>query len=91
METCKTCKNGSVTGLKGALKETQEYTKEFGKAVFDAWTDAFTPAAQLFDSEDDDDSDWEALESKATKVFDDAALEPVARKLNVPMHALICR
>ena len=89
-ETCKKLANGSVRGVKGALKETQEYTKEFGVAVFETWSEAFTPATDLFNSDDSDDSDWETLSTSGAKMFDDAALGPIARKLNVPVGKLIC-
>ena len=89
--TCKKSADGSVTGVKSALKETQDYTKEFGIAVFDTWSKAFAPAADLFDPEDSDDSDWETLSTPAAKVFDDAFLGPIARLLNVPVNKLMCR
>ena len=89
--TCKKSADGSVTGVKAALKETQEYTKEFGIAVFDTWSGAFAPAADLFDPKDSDDFDSETLSTPAAKVFDDAFLGPIARLLNVPVNKLMCR
>ena len=86
--TCVKTASGAVTGTR-ELKVTQEYTREFGEAVFSAWGSARLGATALFDKEDEADSDWESCKGPECKIFNDASLNAIAKKLKVPEHKLI--